>query len=133
MALQQRHGLFPRIIGKGDNARRLADLLIRMRSEATASADSSAGNALLALTPSPTVENYIIIDREVDFATVLLTQLTYDGLVDEVIGIQNSQAEVDPSIVVAVPPPSQSSSSSKPPGLAQQTQQNRKRKVQLDS
>ena len=134
MSLQQRHGLFPRIIGKGDNARRLADLLIRMRSEVTAGADSSASNALLlALTPSPTIENLIIIDREVDFATVLLTQLTYEGLVDEVIGIQNSQAEVDSSIVGAAPPPQQPSSSSKPPVPVQQTQQGRKRKIQLDS
>ncbi|KAI9784142.1 MAG: hypothetical protein M1839_002646 [Geoglossum umbratile] len=134
MSLQQRHGLFPRIIGKGDNARRLADLLIRMRSEVTAGADSSASNALLlALTPSPTIENLIIIDREVDFATVLLTQLTYEGLVDEVIGIQNSQAEVDSSIVGAAPPLQQSSSSSKSSVPVQQAQQGRKRKIQLDS
>ncbi|KAH0544510.1 hypothetical protein FGG08_001409 [Glutinoglossum americanum] len=134
MSLQQRHGLFPRIIGKGDNARRLADLLIRMRSEVTAGVDSSASNSLmLTLTPSPTIENLIIIDRETDFATVLLTQLTYEGLVDEVIGIQNSQAEIDSSIVGAAPPPQQSGSSSKSPVLVQQTQQDRKRKIQLDS
>ncbi|KAH0562541.1 hypothetical protein GP486_002772 [Trichoglossum hirsutum] len=134
MSLQQRHGLFPRIIGKGDNARRLADLLIRMRSEVTAGADSSASNALtLALTPSPTIENLIIIDREVDLATVLLTQLTYEGLIDEVIGIQNSQAEIDSSIVGAAPTPQQPGSSSKSPVPVQQTQQGRKRKIQLDS
>jgi vacuolar protein sorting-associated protein 33A len=63
MSLQQRHGLFPRITGKGDNAKRLADLLIRMRSEVTAGADSSASNALAhALTPSGTIDNLIIID-----------------------------------------------------------------------
>jgi vacuolar protein sorting-associated protein 33A len=133
MSLQQRHGLFPRIIGKGDNARRLADLLIRMRSEVTAGTESSTSSALLlALTPSATIENLIIIDREVDFATVLLTQLTYEGLVDEVIGIQNSQAEVDSSIVGIAPPPQQSSSS-KSPAPVQQTHQGRKRKIQLDS
>ena len=33
MNIQRRYGLFPRIIGKGDCARRLADALIRMRSE----------------------------------------------------------------------------------------------------
>ena len=31
MEIQQRHGLFPRIIGKGDNAKRVEELLSRMR------------------------------------------------------------------------------------------------------
>ena len=33
MLVQQKHGLFPRITGKGDNAKRLTDLLARMRQE----------------------------------------------------------------------------------------------------
>jgi hypothetical protein len=31
-----------------------------------------------------------LIDREVDFFTPLFCQLTYEGLVDEVFGIENS-------------------------------------------
>lgn len=31
----------------------------------------------------------VILDRQVDLVTPLCTQLTYEGLVDEVIGIKN--------------------------------------------
>ncbi|MCJ1478497.1 hypothetical protein MMC13_007177 [Lambiella insularis] len=130
MLLQQKHGLFPRIIGKGDNAHRLMELLLRMRSEATADESSSSRN--LELMPSAAVESLIIIDREIDFATVLLTQLTYDGLIDELFTIKDNRAEVDVSIVG--PGPGQSSGSTSL-GRAPATpiQQGLKRVIQLDS
>ncbi|KAM0248390.1 hypothetical protein ACHAQJ_009492 [Trichoderma viride] len=119
MEVQQNHGLFPRIIGKGDNAKRVADLLVRMRQERLAGEDGS--DVKTALTPSTTNESVIIIDREVDSVTPLLTQLTYEGLIDEIFEIQNNQAKVDTTIVGA---PAQSSAA---------TSQSRKRTVQLDS
>lgn len=33
----------------------------------------------------------IVIDRSVDMVTPLCTQLTYEGLVDEVVGIKNCE------------------------------------------
>lgn len=111
MLIQQKHGLFPRITGKGDNAKRLADLLARMRQELVAGEDSNESNKL-GLTPSTTIESLIVIDREVDYATPLLTQLTYEGLIDEVVGIQHNLAEVDSSIVGAAPQPAPGSSKS---------------------
>ena len=133
MQIQQRHGYFPRLIGKGDNARRLADLLLRMRKELEAEElsglDNSNGRVIL---PSLAIESLIIIDREVDFATVLLTQLTYEGLIDEFVGIKNNQADVDSTIVGAAVPPqaSQGSSSSTPQSTSKTAL---KRKIQLDS
>ncbi|KAH8814972.1 vacuolar protein sorting-associated protein-like protein 33A [Xylogone sp. PMI_703] len=123
MQIQQKHGLFPRIIGKGDNAKRLADLLGRMRQELVAGEDSTESRKL-GLIPSTSIESMIVIDREVDFATPLLTQLTYEGLIDEVVGIQNNQADVDSSIVGAAPVPQGSKVSAAQP---------KKRKIQLDS
>ena len=125
MQFQQRLGLFPRIMGKGDHAKRLADLLLRMRSELSAGDDTSGGSAL-DLTPSHSVESLIIIDRGVDFPTVLLTQLTYEGLIDEEYGISANQVEIDSSIAGA--PPIQVSSSS---SAAAQTS-SLKRKIILD-
>ena len=128
MLIQQKHGLFPRITGKGDNAKRLADLLGRMRQEAVAGEDTSESNKL-GLTPSNTIESLIVIDREVDYATPLLTQLTYEGLIDEVVGIQNNQADVDSSIVGAAP---QAPGASKTVGSAPAPAA-KKRKILLDS
>ncbi|PVH88566.1 vacuolar protein sorting 33A-like protein [Cadophora sp. DSE1049] len=127
MLIQQKHGLFPRITGKGDNAKKLADLLARMRQELVAGEDTNESNRL-GLTPSTTIESLIVIDREVDYATPLLTQLTYEGLIDEVVGIQNNQADVDSSIVGAAPQPVPGSSNA-----ASRAVQAKKRKIVLDS
>jgi len=127
MLIQQKHGLFPRITGKGDNAKRLADLLKRMRQEAIAGEDTTENNRL-GLTPSNTIESLVVIDREVDYATPLLTQLTYEGLIEEVVGIENNQADVDSSIVGNVP---QNQGASKTVGAT--PAQAKKRKILLDS
>jgi hypothetical protein len=104
MLQQQKYGLFPRIIGKGDNGKRLADLLIRMRTEVTAGETSDSGPSFLGLAPSSTIDSLIIVDREVDFPTVLLTQLTYEGLIDEVFNISANQTEVDSSVIGGATP-----------------------------
>lgn len=118
MDIQNVHGLFPRIIGKGDNAKRVADLLVRMRQEALAGHDANDTNRT-KLTPSMTNDSVIIIDREVDFVTPLLTQLTYEGLIDELFEIQHNQTKADTTVVG---PGAQSSN----------TSQNRQRTVVLD-
>lgn len=127
MGIQRKHGLFPRITGKGDNAKRVAELLSRMRQELLAGEATSEFDKS-GLAPSTTTEGIIIIDREVDMVTPLLTQLTYEGLIDEVFGIQNNQTEVDSTIVGA---PSQAAQSAS--AAPASSNQSRKRKVQLDS
>ncbi|CAK7275298.1 Vacuolar protein-sorting-associated protein 33 [Sporothrix epigloea] len=132
MQVQQSHGLFPRIIGKGDHAKRVAELLGRFRQELLAGEDASEADRI-DLVPSLTMESVIIIDREVDPVTPLLTQLTYEGLIDELYGIQNSQIEVDPTIVgaaAAAAGPAAASATSVPAAGASGA---RKRKIQLDS
>jgi hypothetical protein len=130
MLLQKQYGLFQRVLGKGDNAQKLSDLLQRMRSEEDVNASSDPTNSPLTsfgLTPSSVVENLIIIDREVDMPTVLSTQLTYEGLLDEVFGVSNNQTEVDSSVLGNTPAPRQDHGSS--PAATTAT----KRKIQLDS
>lgn len=124
MPIQQAVGLFPRIIGKGDNAHRLMELLLRMRTEAAA---EETNTSKFGLMPSATIESLIIIDREIDFATPLLTQLTYEGLIDEMFGIKHNQAELASSIVGPAPGTQQSGKSVGAP-----PQQGLKRKIQLD-
>ncbi|KAL9604803.1 MAG: hypothetical protein Q9219_000251 [cf. Caloplaca sp. 3 TL-2023] len=126
MPFQYKYGLFPRIIGKGDNAKRLMELLLRMRSEAATEENAAASR--LGMMPSATIESLIIIDREVDMATPLLTQLTYEGLIDEMFGIKHNQAEIDASIISQVPGQQTKTQSGAP-----QQQQSLKRKIQLDS
>jgi hypothetical protein len=49
--------------------------------------DSDSG--LFALTPSSVLGELIVVDRESDFMTSLLIQPTYEGLIEESIGIHN--------------------------------------------
>lgn len=60
----------------------------------------------------------IILDRQVDMVTPLCTQLTYEGLIDEIIGIKNSFVEVDPALTNPAPPTPSSSSAPQFGGLA---------------
>ncbi|KAK8203747.1 vacuolar sorting protein-like protein [Phyllosticta capitalensis] len=123
MQIQKQHGLFARILGKGDNARRLADLLLHMRTEVTAGAGTSTESPF-GLGPSNSFESLIIIDREVDFPSALLTQLTYEGLLDEEFNIHSNQIEVDSSVVGVAPAGSSQGASSSAAPL--------KRKIPLD-
>ena len=129
MQIQQRHGLFPRILGKGDNARKLANLLLRGRKELDADEAATQYTSL----PSTSIEQLILLDRDIDFATVLLTQLTYEGLIDEIVGIKHNRAEVDSSVIGPTPQqkPQIGSSSASAPATA--TKQGLKRRIQLDS
>ncbi|KAH9815664.1 Vacuolar protein sorting-associated protein 33A [Teratosphaeria destructans] len=133
MKLQKQYGLFPRILGKGDNAKKLADLLVRMRNEDEVNATSDPSNTYLTsfgLTPSSLVENLFIIDREVDFPTTLATQLTYEGLLDEVFTITNNQTEVENSILGPASGAQQQHSQG---GTAPASTGGTKRKIQLDA
>ena len=137
MKLQNQYGLFPRILGKGDNAKKLADLLKKMREEEDVNASSDPNNTYLTsfgLTPSALVENLVIVDREVDLPTTLATQLTYEGLIDEVFGVSNNQTEVDTSVLGSAPPgpANQQGQPQQPPG-GQAGAGATRRKVQLDS
>ncbi|RPD82254.1 Sec1-like protein [Lentinus tigrinus ALCF2SS1-7] len=95
LTLEKLHGLFPRVVGKGDYAARLAHLLYRNIPQASPSAPSDSHlNA-----PSETIDSLIILDRRVDMISPLLTQLTYEGLIDELIGIKNSHVELPVSLI----------------------------------
>ena len=72
ITLQRMWGLFPRIVGKGDWANRLCDLLVRQRQEALVSDEDPAA----LKTPAPDIDALIVLDRMVDLATPMLTQLT---------------------------------------------------------
>jgi len=62
---------------------RLAGLLQRHR----ASGESQYADLQVA----DKVDSLIIVDRSVDWVTPMCTQLTYEGMLDEFIGIKNGQ------------------------------------------
>ncbi|EED77466.1 predicted protein [Postia placenta Mad-698-R] len=89
MTLQRLYGPFPRVLGKGDFAQKLATLLTRHPPQS--GSESSSG------VPNAPFDSLIIIDRGVDMITPLLTQLTYKGLIDEMIGIRHFMQREQPT------------------------------------
>ncbi|KAL1669096.1 Sec1-like protein [Schizophyllum commune] len=123
--IQKLFGRIPRIVGKGDYAARLATLLTRNLPK---TATSSTPDTLLA--PSDRIDGMIVLDRRVDMITPLLTQLTYEGLIDEVMGIKNSHVELPASLVSPPPPPGQPAagpSTAPPPPTATLKKENKKK------
>lgn len=59
----------------------VANMMVRMKREFTGSQNSVF----------PVFDNLLLLDRNVDLLTPLATQLTYEGLIDEIYGIQNSK------------------------------------------
>ena len=91
MTMQSIYGVFPRVMGKGDLANRVADLLVRQRREVLASEPENAAFS----THSSEIEALVVVDRGADPVTPLCTQLTYEGLVDEELGIRHGFVEVE--------------------------------------
>ncbi|XP_064235727.1 vacuolar protein sorting-associated protein 33A isoform X2 [Aotus nancymaae] len=66
--------------------KQVANMMIRMKREFTGSQNSIF----------PVFDNLLLLDRNVDLLTPLATQLTYEGLIDEIYGIQNSYVKLPP-------------------------------------
>jgi hypothetical protein len=80
MKLQKSVGVIQKIVAKGDYSKVLADHLLRMRTEI----DDSRS------TYSACFDSILILERGIDLVTPLCTQLTYQGLIDEIFGISTS-------------------------------------------
>ncbi|KAG9511091.1 Vacuolar protein sorting-associated protein 33A [Fragariocoptes setiger] len=76
--IEEEYGIIPRIYGQGDAAKQVANMLVKRGisvDEATANKSSS-------------IDSLLLIDRKIDLVPILLTQLTYEGLLDELFDIR---------------------------------------------
>lgn len=64
--------------------------------------------------------------------TPMCTQLTYEGLLDELLGIQNAAVEVDP-VIMAAAPGGMLKAPANPASLASGAPPSKKMKVALNS
>lgn len=87
-------GPIPLIRAKGTHAAKVLSILRRLTHEV--GADFTAEN-------TPEIEAMYIVDRSVDMQTPLMTQLTYEGLIEELYGINAGHFEAPPEM--AAPPP----------------------------
>lgn len=83
ISLQRIYGRIPRVCGKGDYAEKLWQMTKKMGVGET-SIPSEKG----------VIDQLIILERPIDLMTPLATQLTYEGLIDEVFGISNTTVHI---------------------------------------
>lgn len=116
-ALQSSRGAIPHIKGKGIWASRVQKIMNRMRNELGGAAPAPGGS-------DGGIDTLILLDRSVDMVTPMCTQLTYEGLLDEILGLNYGQirSTIDQSSSIggggagagALPSPSTASSSKNP-------------------
>lgn len=83
--LQKLYGPIPRVWGKGAAAKQVWDLVVRLQREQNNTEPYKTNQ-------KSCIDKILLIDRSVDLITPLATQLTYEGLIDEIFGINNSTA-----------------------------------------
>ncbi|XP_076181456.1 vacuolar protein sorting-associated protein 33A isoform X2 [Ptiloglossa arizonensis] len=77
--LQKLYGKIPKVTGRGCAAGKVWELLERLSREEEENKGTSTQS---------TIEYLLLLDRSVDLLSPLVTQLTYEGLIDEIFGIE---------------------------------------------
>ncbi|KAJ6901816.1 hypothetical protein NC651_019556 [Populus alba x Populus x berolinensis] len=88
--LESSFGVIPNVRAKGKASVRIADILNHMQAEEPVNSSDMV---------MPEINTLILIDREVDMVTPMCSQLTYEGLLDEFLHINNGSVELDSSIM----------------------------------
>ena len=78
-------GMCPRLYGKGTMACSVVDLMTRLRREEHAIAGRAEEEEM-----TPDIDAVLFLDRSVDLVSPMCTPLTYEALVDEILGIEHS-------------------------------------------
>ncbi|KAJ8675690.1 hypothetical protein QAD02_011476 [Eretmocerus hayati] len=84
--LQKLYGPINRVTGRGPAASKVWELMQRLGRETE---DIRVSN-----NQSPVIEHLLLLDRSVDLLSPLITQLTYEGLIDEIFGISNTTVKL---------------------------------------
>jgi hypothetical protein len=87
--LQQLFGRIPHVFGHGRFSSKVRSLAEAFWSDAGAASSRSHSNQC-------EIGYLFLFDRDVDYPSVLLTQLTYAGLLDEVFGLNCGVLEFSP-------------------------------------
>lgn len=82
LLLQDLYGIIPKVSGKGTAASIVWDLMRKLSAEPRPR--TPLNNSVSQ------IDHLLLIDRAVDLLSPLATQLTYEGLIDEIFEINNS-------------------------------------------
>ncbi|KAL1461047.1 hypothetical protein WDU94_012979 [Cyamophila willieti] len=86
ITLQNFYGVIPRVSGKGPCVQQVWELVKKLSLEPKDKKNFNHNK-------TSQISQLIIIDRNIDVLTPLATQLTYEGLIDEIFGIHSTTAQ----------------------------------------
>jgi len=87
--LQLLFGPIPKLWGKGAASRQVVKTMLEMRVDEEEGRFASWSD----------IEGMVVMDRSSDLISPLLTPLTYESLVDEIIGVEGNRIKIDASII----------------------------------
>jgi vacuolar protein sorting-associated protein 33A len=106
LKLQDIVGTIPRIQSYGvaseQVVRKVLDITVEEYYSSSSTSVDGGGTTnpeSMVVPPSETVVAMIVLDRKIDMVTPLVTPLTYEGLLDDVVGIENGYMNVNVDII----------------------------------
>ena len=110
LRLESKFGAIKHLVGKGDLSKRTIEMICRLRAEAEDGSGKSGGGIGMAAEEAAgsgeggdgskgSIDTLLVIDRIVDLVSPLVTPLTYEGLLDEIMGIEAGQVQVTKAIL----------------------------------
>lgn len=97
--LQSMFGVIPNVRSKGTSSKKIIQKLLQLRQAEAAENYDHPASSLNPLRIRGDIHTLVLLDREVDMVSPLVTPLTYEGLVDELISINNGEILVDQSLM----------------------------------
>ncbi|GAB2223491.1 hypothetical protein Droror1_Dr00017632 [Drosera rotundifolia] len=88
--LESLFGVIPNVRAKGKGSLHVADILNCMQADEPVSTPHAG---------IPEIQTLTLLDRDVDMVTPMLSQLTYEGLLDEILHVNNGAVELNASIM----------------------------------
>lgn len=82
--IQQLYGVIPAITAVGPHSQAVVDMLLQARAE----------GQLNEVDLPPEIDRLILLDRGADLVSAFVTPLTYEGMLDEVLGIERGAVTV---------------------------------------
>ena len=107
-SIQEVHGIIPNVKSKGAASRKVLQSLLHIRcgretfeqGSVFSSANQEFGNSSTAdINSKCDIDTLVLLDREVDLVSPLISPLTYEGLIDDLIGIENGKIVLDASVL----------------------------------
>lgn len=98
--LERTFGTIPHIKSKGTQAAIALQRFLNLKRQGHHQEQQAGTSSSASFGPAvPEIDTLILLDRSVDFVTPLLTPLTYEGIIDEFIGIHHGAIKIDPGLV----------------------------------